>query len=64
MRRRGELEVVDDLVKTFFESGSAKVDEWTDGQIHQTEVCEKLLAVDWYQLFHGLEFHDHSLIHN
>jgi len=32
-RRRGGLEVVDDSVKTFFESGGTKVDEQTDGQV-------------------------------
>lgn len=46
VRRKGGREVVDDAVEAFFESGGAEVDEEADGKIHQTQIGQKLLAMD------------------
>ena len=40
-------------METLFEGVAAEVDEQSDGQMHQPEIRQELLAVDGSQLFYG-----------
>ena len=55
--------MVDDAVKTFFERRGSKIDEQSDGKIHQAEIGQDLFAVNGGEFFHGLEFHDYAAFH-
>jgi len=63
-RRRGDGEIVDDAMKPFFERRGSEVDEQADGEVHQAEISQDLLAVDGREFFHGLELHDHATFHD
>jgi hypothetical protein len=52
--------LVDNPVKAIFEGALAKIDEKSDPKVHHTKISEKLLAVYRHQLFHRLEFDQHT----
>lgn len=50
---------VNDSTKPLFECGAAKIDEQTNGQIHQAEICEQLLGMHRCEVLNRLNF-DHN----
>jgi hypothetical protein len=48
-------------VEPLLERSGAEIDEQADWELQQSQVREKLLAVNRSQLFYGLEFHDDTL---
>jgi hypothetical protein len=57
--RRGGRKFVDDTVKTLLERCSPKVDEESDGQIHEPKIGKQLFTVDRCKVFHRFELDNH-----
>ena len=58
LRRCLWWQVVDNALEPFLEGGCAKIDEEADGQVHQSQIGQKLFAMNWGQFFDRLDFHD------
>ena len=50
-------------MEPFFERRGPEVNEQADRKIHQAEIGQDLLTVDWGKFFHGFEFHDYAAFH-
>jgi hypothetical protein len=47
-------------MEPFFKGCSTKIDQKTDGKIHQTKISQQLFAVNRRYFLYGFQFNNHS----